>query len=84
MQQKGWAGLRNGDLLRRAAAAGFEVFVTGDRNLTYQQNLSGSPLRIIVLVAKSNRLDDLLPLIPALLLAIEGARPGEIRRVGSP
>ncbi|HWB48692.1 MAG TPA: DUF5615 family PIN-like protein [Stellaceae bacterium] len=82
VQQSGWAGLRNGALLRHAAAVGFEVFVTADRNLTYQQNLGGSPLRIVVLGARSNKFADLLPLVPAVLLAIEEARPGEIRRVG--
>ena len=39
VQQKGWAGLKNGELLRRAADAGFEVFLTADRNLEFQQNL---------------------------------------------
>jgi predicted nuclease of predicted toxin-antitoxin system len=83
VQQCGWAGLRNGELLR-AATAGVDVFVTADRNLTYQQNLSGSPLRVVVLGARTNKIADLLPLIPALLLAIDDARPGEIRWVGLP
>jgi hypothetical protein len=40
VQQQGWAGMKNGELLRSAAAAGFEVFLTADRNLEFQQNLS--------------------------------------------
>jgi predicted nuclease of predicted toxin-antitoxin system len=84
VKQSGWAGLRNGELLRRAAATGFEVFVTGDQNLAYQQNLSGSPLRVIVLAARSNRIEDLLPLVFSALLAIEDARAGEVRRIGAP
>src|SRR5689334_12709486 len=44
VQQQGWAGLKNGELLRRAAEAGFEVFVTTDQNLEFQQNLARSPL----------------------------------------
>jgi predicted nuclease of predicted toxin-antitoxin system len=54
VQQQRWAGLRNGELLRRAAEAGFEVFVTADQNIAFQQNLTGSPLRVIVLAAASN------------------------------
>jgi hypothetical protein len=52
----GWAGTKNGDLLRRAAAEGFRVLVTTDQNLEYQQNLSKLDLGLAVLVAKSNRL----------------------------
>ena len=51
VQQQGWAGLRNGELLRRAAEDGFEVFVTADQNIAFQQNLTGSPLRVIALTA---------------------------------
>jgi len=84
VQQCGWAGLRNGELLRHAAAARFDVFVTADQNLTYQQNLTGSPLRVVILEARTSKVADLLPLIPTLLLAIDAARPGEIHRVGLP
>ena len=63
MQQQGWAGLANGELLRRAAADMFDVFVTADQNLQFQQNLSGAPLGVVVLVARSNALEDLLPLV---------------------
>jgi hypothetical protein len=75
--------LKNGELLRRAAADAFEIFLTADQNLTYQQNLTGSPLCVIVLAARSNTVEDLLPLVPALLLAIKEARAGEIRKVGA-
>jgi hypothetical protein len=47
--------------LRRATEAGFEIFLTADQNLQYQQNLARSPMRIIVLAAASNTLEDLLP-----------------------
>ena len=81
VQQKGWAGLKNGELLRRAAGAGFEVFLTADRNLEFQQNLSQTRLRVILLVAPSNALEDLLPLVPGLLAAIPKSRSGHILRV---
>jgi predicted nuclease of predicted toxin-antitoxin system len=84
VQQQGWAGSGNGELLRIAAADKFEVFVTADQNLQFQQNLAGSPLIVVVLIAQSNKLEDLLPLVPSLLHAIRDARPGEIRRVHIP
>jgi predicted nuclease of predicted toxin-antitoxin system len=81
VQQRGWAGLKNGELLRVAADAGYEVLVTADRNLQFQQNLSQSRLGIILLVASSNALEDLLPLVPKLLAAIPKSRPGQLLRV---
>lgn len=81
VQQQGWAGLTNGELLRRAAANGFEIFVAADRNLQFQQNLRGSPLGIIVLIAPSNALEDLVPLVPGLLDAVTQVRSGEIRQI---
>lgn len=82
VQQQGWAGLRNGELLLRAAASGFDILVTADQNLQFQQNLAGAKLGVIVLTAVSNRFDDLLPLMPEALLVISETRPGELRRVG--
>jgi len=81
VQQQGWAGLTNGELLRRAAEEGFEVFVTADQKLEFQQNLARSGLRVLVLVARSNALEDLLPLVPNLLTAILESRPAEVVRV---
>jgi predicted nuclease of predicted toxin-antitoxin system len=81
VQQRGWAGLKNGELLRVAAEAGFEVLVTADRNMQFQQNLSQSRLGVILLIASSNALEDLLPLVPKLLAAIPKSRPGQLLRV---
>jgi len=69
VQQRGWAGLKNGELLRVAADAGFEVLVTADRNLQFQQNLSLAQLGIVLFVAPSNALEDLRPLVPKPLAA---------------
>ena len=80
-QEQGWAGKRNGELLKLALAAGFEILVTGDKNLEFQQNLKNSGLVLVVLVAPSNKLEDLLPRIPGALLAITTAKPGEVVRV---
>jgi hypothetical protein len=81
VQQCGWAGLQNGELLRVAADAGFDVLVTADRNLQFQQNLSRSRIGIILLIAPSNALEDLIPLVPSLLTAIPKSRSGELLRV---
>ena len=80
-QEQGWAGKRNGELLKLALAAGFEILVTGDKNLEFQQNLRISGLVLVVLVAPSNKLEDLLPRIPGALAAITTAKPGEVVRV---
>jgi len=73
--EAGWAGLKNGELLGRAQAE-YDVFVTTDRNLMFQQNVPGFEIAVIVLAAKSNRLRDLLTLVPGLLAAIPSAKPG--------
>ncbi len=73
--QMGWAGVRNGELLA-LAADGFDVFVTVDRNLSFQQRVEIHAVAVIVLRCRSNRLADLRPLVPQLLTAIAAATPG--------
>ena len=73
----GWAGLRNGDLLAKAERE-FDLFVTGDLNLTSQQQLSKFRIAVIVLKAKSIQLNDTLPLMSQVLVAIPTLQPGEI------
>ena len=79
---QGWAGLPNGELLRQARTE-FAVFVTMDRNLPHQQNLTAIGMAVVLVLAKSNRMLDLRPLMPAILSAIAAVRPGEVRRVGA-
>lgn len=67
--QAGWAGITNGELLRRASKD-FNVFVTVDRNLAFQRNLSNLPLPVIVIHARSNKLGDLQQHVPALQQAL--------------
>jgi hypothetical protein len=81
VQQQAGAGLKNGVLLTTSEAAGFQVFVTGDRNLEHQQNLASRRLGVVVLVALSNALEDLLPLVPEALTAIARVQPGQVLRV---
>jgi hypothetical protein len=79
--EAGWAALKNGDLLARADHE-FEVFVTVDRNLPFQQDLSRFSIAVIVLRAVSNRLTDLRALVPQLLAALPIAKRGEATWVG--
>jgi hypothetical protein len=81
VQQEAWAGLKNGALLTRADEAGFAVFLTGDQNLPFQQNLSKRRLGVVVLVAASNALEDWLPLVPAALATFETIQSGQTVRV---
>lgn len=78
----GWQGIKNSELLRRAQGR-FEVLLTMDRNLEFQQNIAGFEVTILVLLARSNRLVHLRPLVPAILTALKTVRPGELRRVGA-
>lgn len=78
----GWAGLQNGELLRRAPGQ-FDVFVTMDQNIPFQQNVPILKVGVVVIRAASNRMADLRPLVPALLAALDGIQPSELRRVGA-
>jgi hypothetical protein len=82
VQQERWAGLKNGELLKQAKAAGFEALLTADQNLEFQQNLANSGLFVVVISAVSNALEDLLPVVPAVLAALSQAVAGRVVRVG--
>ena len=73
----GWSGVKNGRLLRQAETV-FEVLITVDRNLSFQQRLIDFNLAVIVLHAPSNRLQDLLPLVPGVLNAVASVKPGHV------
>jgi len=80
-RQMGWSTIKNGELLALAARE-FDVFVTVDRNLSFQQNLPAFAIAVIVIRARSNRLTDLRPLVPELLACIPGAKRGAVEYVG--
>jgi len=84
VQQQGWSGVRNSELLRRAAAVPFEVFVTADRGFAFQQNLAQIPLCIIILLARSNSTRSLQPPVPGLLQAMQSAKPGHPLQISQP
>lgn len=75
--EAGWASKKNGELLRLAAGE-FDVMLTNDRNIEHQQNLRDLDLAVIVLVAHTNDVNDLRPLMPQVNEAIAGAKRGEI------
>ncbi len=74
--QMGWAGVKNGQLLSLAEAE-FDVFITVDRNLSFQQNLPQFDIAVIVLQAPSNRLIELKPLVPEVLAVLATAAKGQ-------
>jgi len=82
VRDEGWASLSNGALLRQAATR-FDVLVTADQNIEFQQNLATLPLAIVVMVAESNRLESLEPLVFDLLEALELLTPKTLVRVGA-
>ena len=75
VQEMGWAGLRNGELLRRAEEQ-FDIFVTADQNLRYQQNLSGRTIAILVL--PSNQVPLVAQLVPAIEALLTTIQPGAV------
>jgi hypothetical protein len=81
--EMGWGGIENGELLALIRRAGFEAFVTVDQNLPYQQNLRILEMGVVVLVARTNKLQDLQPLVPSLRKVLERLQPGELIRVTS-
>jgi predicted nuclease of predicted toxin-antitoxin system len=78
----GWSGVRNGELLQRAAVDGFDVFVTTDKGLEYEQNQHSLPLAVVVLVAKDNKLATLELLVPSLLETLKRVVPNQLAKVG--
>jgi PIN like domain len=80
--EMGWSGKKNGELLRLMNQEGFTILLTTDQNLRYQQNLQQTGVAIVVLVAPSNRLPDLIPLIPDVRKVLKVITPGEVIEVG--
>ena len=78
----GLAGMSNGDLLAAAEAAGFDVLLTVDQGIEYEQNLQGRKLAIVILCAKTNRLKDLLSSLETCLACLDSLGPGQIVRIG--
>lgn len=78
--EMGWSGIKNGPLLRRAAQE-FDVFLTVGQGVEYQQNLVGLDLAVVVIVAPTNDIDDLRPLMPRVRESLSSASPQSVIKV---
>src|SRR5688572_20172548 len=82
VQRSGWAGIKNGKLLALATRE-FDVFVTMDGNLEFQQNLATLPIAELVVEAASNRMEHLIPLVPGILRELGRIPPRSLRKAGA-
>ncbi|MCI0475284.1 MAG: DUF5615 family PIN-like protein [Anaerolineales bacterium] len=80
VSEMNWKGLKNGELIRLAEKS-FDVFVTIDQGVRYQQNLQKAKLAVIMLAAPNNRIETLRPLMPQVLVALQSIQRGEMVRV---
>jgi len=78
---RGWAGVTNGDLLRRMRGE-YDALLTMDQGIEFQQNIAALPFGVLLVLAPSNRMVHLLPLVPAILEALPALKPGQLRRIG--
>jgi hypothetical protein len=80
--EMGWSGVKNGALLRQAESQ-FDVFLTVDRNLPYQQNMSSYNIAVIVLISRNNAIETLRPLMAPVLRELQSIRAGEMVQIES-
>ena len=81
VQEMGWSGNQNGQLLALAAGKNFKVLLTVDKGIRHQQNLSAHGMAVLILEARSNKTPDLLPLLSAARAALRNLGPGMVQRV---
>ena len=81
VQQMGWAGTQNGELLRLAADHGFDALVTVDRGFAHQQNVKNLPLQVVIMIARRTRLQELQPLVGKVLAALTTDPDRRVHRV---
>ena len=74
VQRRGWASIKNGKLLALAAGE-FDVLLTADKGMEYQQNLATLPISILIVLARSNRIEDLATAVPVILSALAELPP---------
>lgn len=81
--RRGWAGIKNGDLLKLAEKE-YDVFITMDRKLSVQQDLTKFDIAVVLIRSRSNRLEDIRPFVPELLGAISRATGRGLTSIGKP
>ncbi len=79
----GWKGVENGNLLKLAASHGFDLVVTKDSGMNYQINPATIPLSVMILVTRSNALEDITPLLPAILEHLTTIAPKTVIKIGN-
>jgi len=77
----GWSAIENGELLIQAAANRFEAIITQDHGIGHQQNITNLPLAVILLRAKTNKIDDIRPPVPSILIALDSMKPKTLVRI---
>ena len=82
VQRRGWASIKNGKLLALAAGQ-FDVLLTADKGMEYQQNLTALPLSILIVLARSNRIEDLAAVVQIILSALAELPPRTLRKVAA-
>ncbi len=80
-QKMGWSGIKNGQLLKLAVENAFDVFLTGDRNLSFQQNTTQFQIAVVVLEADGIQLHQTLPLMPKVLALLPTLQPGQVVKI---
>jgi predicted nuclease of predicted toxin-antitoxin system len=81
VQRRGWAGIKNSELLKLAEKE-HDVFVTVDRKISVQQDLTQFNIAVVLIGSRSNRLEDIRPLVPELLEALKRVTPRALTTVG--
>jgi predicted nuclease of predicted toxin-antitoxin system len=82
VQRRGWASIKNGKLLALAAGE-FDVLLTADKGMEHQQNLATLPVAILIVLARSNRIEDLARAVPVILEALDQLKPRTLRKVSA-
>ena len=80
VQRRGWAGIKNGKLLALATGE-FDLLLTADKGMEYQQNLSALPVSILVVLARSNRMEHLSLAVPLILETLQQMPPRTLRKI---
>ena len=80
VREKGWLGLRNGVLLRAAVDDGFEVLITADRSIEFQQNLNAIGIAVVILAVR-NRIQDIRPVVPQILSVLVSIKAGHVVKI---
>jgi predicted nuclease of predicted toxin-antitoxin system len=83
VNELGWSGLKNGDLLKKAVIENFEIFLTVDKKIIYQQNISNYKIGFIIIDVTQNKLEEIVPLKELVIESLQTIKPFEIVQISS-